>query len=379
MIKYHINPETGRVNQCTAKKRCRFGEGTKHYDTKEEARAGYESSMKDQAVSKPLTKNPKTSTTKPVIPGVPAVACAAEIMSDKQELIHELYEWGLQDPDIIKNTLQERGVNLQVIEAAERSGDYRVMAKIPSYSEITVSTDLARSELGLPPRSSTGIDETPFNKAKVEWLTANAATRGSHSGEEKNRLRKIADDAKKKYDALEKEHIRQEAAKKREEKALRLKKSPSGAVPVIATVTELTRENQDLGNEMREWPIGSPYTVRDTLEKGQIDLAKIKSAERSGQYSVTVKIPSPENPSTNLELVVSTDLARRMLGHPSRKPTATDESPLRMAKVEMDKAREVQYGGGGGTWEDKQRRIKAGNEAQAKYERLLALEKASKK
>lgn len=47
--KYHINPETGRPNKCSATIRgCKFAVGNEipeHYDSKEEARKGYEKKM----------------------------------------------------------------------------------------------------------------------------------------------------------------------------------------------------------------------------------------------------------------------------------------------------------------------------------------------
>jgi len=49
-MKYHINPETGRANQCTATVRgCKFavdGQVPEHYDTKDEAKAAYEKTAK---------------------------------------------------------------------------------------------------------------------------------------------------------------------------------------------------------------------------------------------------------------------------------------------------------------------------------------------
>lgn len=38
MIRYHINPETGRPNICSANVKCRFGENVSHYDTKDMAK-----------------------------------------------------------------------------------------------------------------------------------------------------------------------------------------------------------------------------------------------------------------------------------------------------------------------------------------------------
>lgn len=64
--KYHISPETGRPNQCTATVRgCKYaenGEMPEHYDSKEDARKGYESQMKDQTLA-PQTKKPVEETT----------------------------------------------------------------------------------------------------------------------------------------------------------------------------------------------------------------------------------------------------------------------------------------------------------------------------
>lgn len=49
--KYHISPETGNPNKCTAKPgNCRFGSDEKHYGTKEEARKAFEESNKDDSV-----------------------------------------------------------------------------------------------------------------------------------------------------------------------------------------------------------------------------------------------------------------------------------------------------------------------------------------
>jgi len=50
--KYHINPETGRAGQCTAKKQCRFGlSENEHFASKEEAKKAYETVMKNDEVS----------------------------------------------------------------------------------------------------------------------------------------------------------------------------------------------------------------------------------------------------------------------------------------------------------------------------------------
>lgn len=62
--KYHINPATGRPNQCTATVRgCKYAQGDlipEHYDTKEEAQAAYEKKMsEEQGQTKALKKSVK--------------------------------------------------------------------------------------------------------------------------------------------------------------------------------------------------------------------------------------------------------------------------------------------------------------------------------
>lgn len=58
--KYHISPETGNPNKCSAKPgNCRFGSDDKHYSTKQEARAAYEAINKTETVT--LGKGKKKS------------------------------------------------------------------------------------------------------------------------------------------------------------------------------------------------------------------------------------------------------------------------------------------------------------------------------
>lgn len=55
MARYHINPETGRPNLCSAKFQCRFavgGQEPEHYDSKDEARAAFEGQMGSEAIPK---------------------------------------------------------------------------------------------------------------------------------------------------------------------------------------------------------------------------------------------------------------------------------------------------------------------------------------
>lgn len=56
-VRYHINPETGNANQCKAKyiENCKFSDGgrknVQHYDTKEEAKKGYEITMESYSIN----------------------------------------------------------------------------------------------------------------------------------------------------------------------------------------------------------------------------------------------------------------------------------------------------------------------------------------
>lgn len=67
MARYHINPESGKPNICHAQTpdACQFaenGQAPEHYDTKEEARAGYEKEMSDQVLpTQTSTENTKTT------------------------------------------------------------------------------------------------------------------------------------------------------------------------------------------------------------------------------------------------------------------------------------------------------------------------------
>ena len=62
-MRYHINPDTGRAGQCSAKtpEACKYsiesGTVVEHYDSKEEARAAYEKANKSKTTTS-LKKNP---------------------------------------------------------------------------------------------------------------------------------------------------------------------------------------------------------------------------------------------------------------------------------------------------------------------------------
>jgi hypothetical protein len=51
MARYHINPKTGNPGVCHAKNKCPFGDiQSDHYDSKEDARKGYEQKMSKAAL-----------------------------------------------------------------------------------------------------------------------------------------------------------------------------------------------------------------------------------------------------------------------------------------------------------------------------------------
>lgn len=73
-VQYHINPETGRPNQCTATVRsCKYatdGQIPEHYETKQDARDAYEKTMSaEHGEVKSLTKEKKSSSDQIIVEG----------------------------------------------------------------------------------------------------------------------------------------------------------------------------------------------------------------------------------------------------------------------------------------------------------------------
>lgn len=112
MAKYHINPETGRVNICRAEKRdCPVSGPADHYETKEAAFKGREEKLTEElgtfsAVSKPKSGAP----TEPEPVYTPEMARAASVY----------YEYGLNetwrkpedDADFIERVAAKTGLEL---------------------------------------------------------------------------------------------------------------------------------------------------------------------------------------------------------------------------------------------------------------------------
>lgn len=93
--KYHISPETGRPNLCNAKIACRFGlTQDKHYDSKEEARAGYEEQMKALTVPKlskeKLEKSIEDSNLDNEVKRLLKAAAARELQEQEDEEIRRI-------------------------------------------------------------------------------------------------------------------------------------------------------------------------------------------------------------------------------------------------------------------------------------------------
>lgn len=56
--KFHVNPDTGDVRECSAVKKCRFGDEAPHYPTLEDARFAYEQTQGSQVAT--LTRKPRS-------------------------------------------------------------------------------------------------------------------------------------------------------------------------------------------------------------------------------------------------------------------------------------------------------------------------------
>ena len=193
MSKYHISPTTGRANICRATKRgCPLGADAPHFESKEAARAGYEAQQKGSEVPPPAKR-----TSEPAAPPAPPVPTAIELRREEENLRDELYGYSVGD------LLYTRGVGLAEIEEAEREGSYAVTAKVPSYYEVGISTDLARSVLGLPSRPQTSADHTPPRRAQVEFSEAQEACNGRMTLQEAIEAEARVKEARSKLRALE--------------------------------------------------------------------------------------------------------------------------------------------------------------------------------
>lgn len=186
---YHINPETLRPNLCKAQIQCQF-KGSRHFDTKEEARTFQDEKMRDQDVPAPLKKVV-------IDPSIPPVSTDEELEAEEWSLNDELYG------NSIKDLMESRRIDKYDVLDAEDNGSYEIDTKVPSHYEISFSTDLARKALGMKPRQKTAIDEDELRLAEIEMKAARKGTTGMFSSNEEARTaQRKYDDAREKFNAI---------------------------------------------------------------------------------------------------------------------------------------------------------------------------------
>jgi hypothetical protein len=326
MARYHINPETGRPNQCTAKVRCRFGTDTQHFDSKEEARAGYEKQMQNQTVSGSLKKS-SLSVTEPapaaqalfdpkavekaneeierISNGAVTMRLASEFMgNDARELIIAFNA----EHDMVLVIEEEDGK--KVAYTAYGPDPTRNRWPIADYVTATRIDDLAMENENYRPG---GWDMEP-----------------SKQGEQIARL----------INAVANKGIETKAAPQipPAKKAPAVSTAPKPlavipGVPPVRTAQELDSEKGELEGEDLHG-----YTVKELLRARDITTREVEEAERRGDYVVWTKVPSYS------EVAITTDLARRELGMISREKTGIDEDPLRIAEIAKDNAYSKTFG-----------------------------------
>lgn len=351
MAKYHINPETGRPNQCTAKIQCRFGSETQHFDSKESARAGYEKQMEGQVVSGSLKKTSKTPA--PVFdPKVVAVAneeiqkisngavsiqLASDFMdADSTELIVAFNA----EHDMVLVIEEEDGI--KVAYTAYGIDPTRTRWPVSDYVTATRIDDLAMENENYRP-GRWDMEPSAQGQKIARLINAVVArpvgTPIAPKVAEKENLTVRDRDLGMSREGIEKIYT----PFGKSSKTVPAKAAPAApaapktlavipGVPPVLNKQELDYEQGELEEDLHG------YTVKGLLQTRDIDLAEIEKAEREGDYSVTAKVPSYH------ELAISTDLARRELGYPARPKTGVDESPLRLAELAKNDAYSKTFG-----------------------------------
>ena len=140
---FHVNPDTGKTGHCFAKKRCRFGADTPHYETREAAAEGYEASMKEQEIAAVTKKTPEQKLPREI----PPVRTPEQL--DAEASYFKNY---LEEDQTLRDALADTYVGEWTVEQAEEKGTYQVPIQFPGSFEMTISSDLARREFGMPPR-----------------------------------------------------------------------------------------------------------------------------------------------------------------------------------------------------------------------------------
>lgn len=356
MARYHINPETGRPNQCTAKVQCRFGSETQHFDSKESARAGYEKQMQGQTVSGSLKKTVE-----------PPEHVPAEVIFDKKAV-----EAAAKEIDKIGNGV----VSIEL--ASEFMGDDSPELVIAFGADHDLCIIIEEEDGKKVAYTGYGIDPTANRWPVSDFVTAERidemamANESYHpeawrqepspQGQKIARLinavaaRPVGASDVPKAPASQEPTVRdynigrsQEEIKKMYEPLGRSTKSASSktvpvapaapkplavipGVPPVSLKQELDMEQGELEEDLHG------FTVKGLLNTRDIGLREIEEEERSGNYHVTAKVPS------YYEVGISTDLARRELGLPARPKTGIDESPLRLAEIAKNEAYSKTFG-----------------------------------
>lgn len=320
MARYHINPETGRPNQCTAKVQCRFGSEAQHFDSKESARAGYEKQMEGQTVSGSLKKTSKT----PVAPtgfSYTEVAAASEEVEKLSNYAVSLRMSNFSDEDgsellVVFNAEHDL---CMVIEQTDKGENVGYVAYGPDHRK-------AREPLS---KILTGSHIDHLAKENDDFPYDHIDGGPSPAGQQ---IAKIINDVVERNSAAA---TPAPAAVVPPVKAAPVAPAKLAVIPGVRPVMTNQEMDEEAG-ELQDELYG--YSVRDLLKARYIDITDIQEEERSGNYAVTAKVPS------YYEVTISTDLARRELGLPARPKTGIDEDPLRVAEVKKKEAYSKTFG-----------------------------------
>lgn len=151
--RFHVNPETGNPNKCTAKKACPFGGDDKHYFSKEAAHAAFEKEQGSQVQS--LSKPSKTLKDLPAyaqsLPDLPSGQSFAQAWSDRFKNLEEFKKANpgvsprsmVPNPDSLLdepvNPLRDRGTSL-ITKASYESEGYNHATETTGEYIVAVST-----------------------------------------------------------------------------------------------------------------------------------------------------------------------------------------------------------------------------------------------
>lgn len=320
MAKYHINPETGRPNQCTAKVQCRFGSEVQHFDSKESARAGYEKQMEGQTVSDSLKKNSKT-TAAPAGFSYTEVAAASEEIEKLSNYAVSLRMSNFSDEDgsellVVFNAEHDL---CMVIEQTDKGENLAYVAYGPDHRKAREPLSKVLTAGGID-RLAMENDDYPHSV----WEDGPSPA--------SQQIIKIINDVVSKNSAAA---TPAPVTSPQQVKAAPVAPAKLAVIPGVRPVMTNQEMDEEAG-ELHDELYG--YSVRELLKARYIDLQDIQEEERSGNYAVTAKVPS------YYEVSISTDLARRELGLPARPKTGIDEDPFRIAEIKKNEAYSKTFG-----------------------------------